>query len=312
MVSSALVIALGDISACFRVGSLTPAFRSQLEGRYAPFLVSAGDIDPLMVIDLTFVACGEATDRDRQMREHPLVVATDLSEPSAQISRFSRFSVNRWDLEAQLHRDEAGRWHGQARCEENPHSFDTLLRVIWSVLLPHYGGAILHACGIRNDGAGLVFPGVSERGKTTLARKVPDPDDVLSDELVIVRTLRPGQWRAYGTPFWGDFERGGVSRDGLPLAAIAFLEQAPALAVLPVSPAAAALRLLGCWLGFETDSGAARRNLALAVRLASETPIVEVHSRRETPVAAIVDRLNAQPAVLSDFARANSAEAGAR
>ncbi|HEY0713265.1 MAG TPA: hypothetical protein VGF45_11370 [Polyangia bacterium] len=289
--STSLVISLGDLSARLQMGPVAPAFLDQLHARYAAFFVPPDVfVQPTMTIDLELVAGPNASAREQQMQERPLAVRS-ITDRVSHHERLERLEIDRWDLGATLTRTDDDGFRGHAWCEQNPHSFDTLLRVIWSVLLPHAGGALLHACGVRSEGTGLVFPGVSERGKTTLARKVPDPDDVLSDELVIVRSPRPGQWLAYGTPFWGDFERGGVSRHGLPLGGIAFLEQSPALGVMPLSASTAALRLLACWLGFEGDPAAARRNLALAIRLVTEARVVEVHTRRETPLAAIVEVL---------------------
>src|SRR4051794_21154188 len=40
------------------------------------------------------------------------------------------------------------RWTGSGRCELNPYSLDSLLRVLYSVLLPHQGGALVHSCGL--------------------------------------------------------------------------------------------------------------------------------------------------------------------
>jgi hypothetical protein len=293
IVTPSLVLSFGDLVGRFDMRPLPPAsadqFLSQLCSRYAPFLLPAdAPASTLVAATLDFVPTPAAASRERQMEEHPLVVST-----TTDAAGLTGLTIERWDFAASLALRTEGVFRGHARCEMNPHSFDSLLRVIWSVLLPHNGGAILHACGIHNGGQGFVFPGVSERGKTTLARKVPNPDDVLSDELVIVRAQRSGAWLAYGTPFWGDFQRGGISRHGLPLAAIGFLEQAAALGLAPLSPAAAALRLLECWLAFETDPGAARRNLALAVSLCRESRVLAVHTRRETPVAAILDQLAA-------------------
>ena len=71
-----------------------------------------------------------------------------------------------------------------------------MLRVLYATILPRVGGMLIHSCGLRHAEVGVVFPGRSGAGKTTLARKAPDADDVLSDELVVVRRADDGVARA--------------------------------------------------------------------------------------------------------------------
>jgi hypothetical protein len=77
-------------------------------------------------------------------------------------------------------------------------------------------------CGLRHAALGMIVPGLSGAGKAILARKAPDSNDVLSDELVAVRHLDDG-WRVFGAPFWGEFARGGISMRSWPLRTLAVL-----------------------------------------------------------------------------------------
>ncbi len=137
-----------------------------------------------------------------------------------------------------------------------------------------------------------MFPGQSGAGKTTLARKAPDADDVLSDELVVVRRAEDG-WRVHGTPFWGDFARGGTSMRSWPLRTLAFLAQAPrdAVTMTPIMSADATLRLLGCFLAFTTDRETVKRNLALAIGLGAEVRSVEASLTKNVPTQQIFRKL---------------------
>ena len=170
----------------------------------------------------------------------------------------------------------------------NPFTLDCILRVVWATLLPRAGGMLVHSCGLRHAEVAVVFPGASGVGKTTLARKAPDADDVLSDELCVIRRADDG-WRVHGTPFWGDFARGGVSMRSWPLRTLAFLAQAPqdSVTMTPIVSAEATFRLLGCFLSFATDRATVDRNVALAMQLASEVRSVEASLTKKVPAPAI-------------------------
>ena len=137
-----------------------------------------------------------------------------------------------------------------------------------------------------------MFPGRSGAGKTTLARKAPDADDVLSDEMVVIRRGEDG-WRIHGTPFWGDFARGGISMRSWPLRTLAFLAQAPrdAVTMTPIMSADATLRLLGCFLSFTADRDTVKRNLALAIELGAEVRSVEASLTKNVATQQIFRKL---------------------
>jgi hypothetical protein len=204
--------------------------------------------------------------------------------------------LSRWDCEADLAlvsgRGRRGTFKGEGTCALTPYTFDCILRVIWSTLLPRVGGMLIHSCGLRHEEVGVVFPGRSGAGKTTLARKAPDADDVLSDELVVVRRGDDG-WRVSGTPFWGDFARGGISMRSWPLRTLGFLAQSPhdKVTMTPIVSSEATLRLLECFLCFSHDPETVERNLALAVQLCSEVRCVEASLTRNVPTADIFRKL---------------------
>jgi hypothetical protein len=137
-----------------------------------------------------------------------------------------------------------------------------------------------------------VFPGQSGAGKTTLARKAPRSADVLSDELCVVRRSEDG-WRVHGTPFWGDFARGGISMRSWPLRTLAFLAQSPrdAVRMTPIVSSEATLRVLSCFLGFAVDRATVRRNVALALKLCAEVRSVEASLTKNVPARDIFRKL---------------------
>ncbi|MDI6891162.1 MAG: hypothetical protein QMC83_09560 [Thermodesulfovibrionales bacterium] len=90
-----------------------------------------------------------------------------------------------------------------------PFRFDALLRVIYSLWLVKFGGLMVHAAGVKDHDGAYVFCGVSGSGKTTIARLSEDKV-ILGDELIAIRSFN-GLYKAYGTPFMGEFVSGGVN-----------------------------------------------------------------------------------------------------
>jgi hypothetical protein len=283
-----LMLSVGGVTGRLSLGAAPAAFLEQAVARYDAFRVPPADwVDRSFALRLTFVpaAALRADGRTGEMTAHPLSFTT-----SARVIKGDRWDFS-FKLQPETFRDRP-RWIGQARCELNPFALDSLLRVLWSMFLSLEGGALIHACGLRHGDGALVFPGRSESGKTTLARKMAEPDDVLSDEMVALRRGDDGQWRAHGTPFWGDFARGGVSMRSWPLRGVGFLKQGDVVNAAPLTSAEATLRLLECLVCFHADEESARRNLSIAADLCQTTRCFEVVSRRESPAPEVLARVS--------------------
>jgi hypothetical protein len=279
-----LLLSIGGLVGRFALGSAPVPFVAQLRERYDAFtLPRSPAVEHIFTVDLRFRSAKPAPDRWRKASSHPLIVKSD----------HRTVEIDRWDFTATLQRrgPPGGVFAGQATCELNPFALDSLLRVLWSIFLPRAGGALFHACGLRHGNVGVLAPGVSGAGKTTLARKMPDPDDVLSDEVVAVHPDGDGGWRVSGSPFWGEFARGGVSLRSFPLAAMAFLEQTAEASAAPVTPADALMRALGCMICFERNDEAVVRNLAVVSTLIAEVPTLACGTRAETTSAQVFELL---------------------
>jgi hypothetical protein len=95
----------------------------------------------------------------------------------------------------------------------------------------------------------------------------------------------------FGTPFWGDFARGGISMRSWPLRTVGFLNQAREVAMTPITSSDATLRLLGCFLSFAIDRASVERSLAVAAQLCAEVRSVEANLTRTAPAAAVFRKL---------------------
>lgn len=293
-----MLISVGGIVAHLALGEAPDPFAEQLRERYAPYTVPPAPwVSCAFSLRVTFTAAAPIADGEMRAGEvaaHPLRI-----EESNQAIR-----VGRWDFGVRLtpspeQRQPPSRgrhasvpvspasWSGEASCQMNPFAFDSMLRVLWAIFLPRAGGALFHACALRLGEAGVLFAGQSGAGKSTLAAKMGEPERVLTDELVAVSRGEMGRWRLSGTPFWGDFKRGGGSIRSWPLQALSFLEQSETVAARAVTPSEAALRLLGCFLCFQTDADTAARNLAIAIDLCTDVPAVALRTARETPMALV-------------------------
>ncbi len=90
-----------------------------------------------------------------------------------------------------------------AQIEDNIFSFDSLLRVISSLVLIENNGIMLHSCSIlKNGNKAVLYVGPSGSGKSTIAKKYRY---VLTDELSII-VLNKKKLYVYKSPFWGELE----------------------------------------------------------------------------------------------------------
>lgn len=118
-----------------------------------------------------------------------------------------------------------------------------LAEVLMINLLSLGRGVLLHACGVSDNGRGLVFAGSSEAGKSTMAELWKDQEGVtiLSDDRLIVREDE-GRFWAYGTPWHGD--AGLCSAESVPLEGIFFIGHGDENSVVPLEAGKAASSLL--------------------------------------------------------------------
>jgi hypothetical protein len=276
--STELLVSIGGVVGHLSLTGAPAALLSDLQRRYAAFcLPCSPNVERTFSLRIALQGRPHRIDPERS------------AEPPQLRTRADRVEIERLDFHATLDQKPGTQiFAGRGTCQANPVAFESLLRVLWSVFLPRRGGALFHACGFRSEGLGLLAPGPSGAGKTTLARKVP-ANDVLSDEVVAVhRDNGAGQWRISATPFFGELQRNAGSMQSWPLAGIAFLEKRPALGSQPLPTALAVLRTLECLLCFASDAETVQQNFALVLELCGDVPAFICASRADTPLADIL------------------------
>jgi hypothetical protein len=149
----------------------------------------------------------------------------------------------------------------------NQYALDSLLRVLLSWKLLEHQGFLLHAATVIRDGKAYIFTGRSGAGKSTVASLSPQ-GSVLTDEISLLRREN-GVWRAYGTPFWGEFKAAG-SNSSAPVAGIFRLLQAPENRVELLRPMAILRTLLPNVLFFSAEAKANRQLLEILSWAATE------------------------------------------
>jgi len=163
---------------------------------------------------------------------------------------------------------------GQIRQVANPFSIDSVLRIIHTLLLARRGGFLLHASSAVRNGKAYLFSGVSEAGKTTMARLAPPDVALLTDEVSYVRRVG-GEYIAYGTPFAGEFGEPGKNISA-PIAALYLLDKAAANRIEPVETADAIRRLMRNILFFADDAELVREVFESACAFVATVPVYQL------------------------------------
>jgi hypothetical protein len=161
---------------------------------------------------------------------------------------------------------------------KNEYALDSLLRILLSWKLVARQGFLLHAATVLRDGKAYVFTGRSGAGKSTVASLSP-AGSVLTDEISLLRREN-GVWRAYGTPFWGEFRAAG-SNTSAPVAGIFRLVQAAENQVTRLRPLDILRVLMPNVLFFSAEAEANRRLLDILSQVVAEIPAYNLAFRKD-------------------------------
>lgn len=148
-----------------------------------------------------------------------------------------------------------------------------LFNLITVSLLSKGYGVLVHACGIDDNGKGLLFLGSSGKGKSTMARLWKDEAVILNDERIILRQNQSKIW-IYGTPWHGEYEK--ISPKGVVLDKIFFLNHGEINKITPKTGSVATSIILShCFLPYWEHDGM-QFTLDFCAKLVETVPCYEL------------------------------------
>ncbi len=246
-----VAIEIGGIPIALR--TTDPAFLKLLKNRYADY-VKPG-LGPEFAFDIE-------------------LVSSSMCDPDAEVRVWMQdgeWQLERGDFRADWNPD---RRQGRIRQTANPYSIDSVLRIVHTILLAREGGFLLHASSAVRNSRAFLFSGVSEAGKTTIARLAPSDVVLLTDEASYVRKVGT-QYVAFGTPFAGDLGEPGKNISA-PIAALYLLEKAAENRITPVAPGEAVRRLMRNILFFAHDPELVRLVFRSACAFVEAVPVFQL------------------------------------
>lgn len=212
-----------------RINSADPELIRQINQRYDNFLDPASPSEITLDLDVTQdIIQGASLD--------PEIVAQD-----------GHVILRRRDFEVSY---DSKQNHGSGLVTCNMYSFDSFLRVLFSMTLMDRDGFLIHGSSVKRGDKSYVFYGVSGSGKTTVAKLSTDCE-ILSDEITVIRKV-DGIYRAYGTPFWGEMRKNGENVSA-PVAAFCLLTKDTKVFSNSLKSSAALPRLMRCILFFSNN-----------------------------------------------------------
>ena len=136
-------------------------------------------------------------------------------------------------------------------------------------------GVIIHACGIDNNGIGMLFAGESGAGKSTLANLWNQEAGVavLSDDRTLVRQIDGELWM-FGTPWHGEAKFG--SARGVRLEKIFFLRHGQNNKVQSLSTIQSIQKLLQCSFPPYWDAAGMKYTMGFFEQLTTRVPCYEL------------------------------------
>lgn len=266
------------------VRTVSSEFARMLADRYGEF-VSQIQLPPTMELEVRLIS--ESAMRDR------VSGADDDGDEDVHVQFVSgRWIMSRgdfraeWDPECRL---------GWVRQTANPYAFDSVLRILHSLILAKSGGFLVHAASAVRNGRAFIFAGESGAGKTTLSRLAPPDVTVLTDEISYLKPAAGNSrgtngrgYEAFGTPFAGELARVG-EKTRAPLAALFLLKQGSENRVESVTEPEAAWELFRHVLFFARDEESVRKIFQSILEFVASVPVQRLVFAPEADVWELIE-----------------------
>jgi len=155
-------------------------------------------------------------------------------------------------------------------------AWQNVLRLVYFFDFLELGGLLLHASSLVHKQRAYVFPGPSGAGKTTIVAHSTGKA-VLNDELsLLLRPEEGAEVLAYGTPFFGDWNRPG-EKLAAPVKGLYFPVQDRENRLIPLNPQETLNLLLPRVCTYTTWKPRLEKILDLAVQLSRRVPGFAFH-----------------------------------
>ena len=155
-------------------------------------------------------------------------------------------------------------------CAVNKFSFDSWLRIFVTLLGQDKNSLLIHSSGICRSGSGLIFPGRSGMGKSTITG-ILGKKNALSDEIVMLTSAGNGML-ASSTPFWGELKMGSHKKRTCRPKGLFFIKHGRELRSEKLSRTDALKKLLATVLFFSRENVKVEKMLSLCARACGKIP----------------------------------------
>ena len=204
-----------------------------------------------------------------------------------EVLRVAYLNPNPWQIiEAEIaHNNATIRYiapEGQVPPAIDPYVFP-FTNLLFTRILHHQNGVLVHASGINDNGNGYIFTAVSGTGKSTMAGLWAQKDSqVINDDIIAITTQGGIQIHNIPMPHYSDHPK------SAPLKAIFIIKQSPRNYITPLKGASAAMLLMAnCIQQFGTPEYV-RQHLATISAIAAQVPIYEAGFLPTTDIVDLI------------------------